>query len=254
MNNGNILVWFFDLDNCLIDQYQYNMGAFRLIAELLHKELGIDFNKALTEIEGVYRKNTMEGKTNLDEIVNNFGIKFPIVTETGKQFKNVKHLVNYLVTEGYHGYVPEHLEPYEGALEVLKTLQDNTHYIQGEKGRTKLACITDGNALTQQRKVMAAGFENMFDLILYTEQMDSSKRKSAAPFVFVADCFGIPKTLYPYIVVVGDNPRTDFKYPNKLGMKTVRVLTGEHSNKEAKGIYAPDYTVKNLRDILEIRF
>ncbi len=254
MKGENILAWFFDLDNCLIDQGQYNKGAFRLISDILNKELGIDANLTFKRIEETYKKNSMEGKKNLNEVVDYFGIKFPIITETGKQFKSLKKLVNYLVTEGFHGYIPEHLEPYEGVFDVLKTLKNTKYDIQGEKGRVKVACITDGNALTQQRKVIAAELENMFDLIQYTEQMGNSKRKSAAPFIFAADCFGIPKMHYPYIVAVGDNPLTDFKYPNKLGMKTVRVLTGEHSEKGADGVYAPDYTINGLSDISEIKF
>jgi putative hydrolase of the HAD superfamily len=51
---------------------------------------------------------------------------------------------------------------------------------------------------------------------------------------------------------VGDNPEKDFVNLNKVGVITIRVKTGEHSNKVAKDGYEARYIINALSELSEI--
>ena len=51
------------------------------------------------------------------------------------------------------------------------------------------------------------------------------------------------------MVYIGDNPAKDFVNLNKLGMPTVRVLTGVHKNALAKPGFDAKFTIQNLNEL-----
>ena len=53
-------------------------------------------------------------------------------------------------------------------------------------------------------------------------------------------------------VFIGDNPYTDFLIPNKVGILTIRVLTGLYRNipnNIVKKEYRPNITLRNLKSL-----
>ena len=51
------------------------------------------------------------------------------------------------------------------------------------------------------------------------------------------------------MVYIGDNPAKDIIKLNKLGMPTVRVLTGVHKNAPAKPGFDAKFTIQNLNEL-----
>ena len=51
------------------------------------------------------------------------------------------------------------------------------------------------------------------------------------------------------MVYVGDNPAKDFINLNKLGMPTVRVLTGVHASAAAQPGFDAKYTISKLTEL-----
>lgn len=54
------------------------------------------------------------------------------------------------------------------------------------------------------------------------------------------------------MVYIGDNPNKDFINCNKVGIKTVRIKTGEFRNLTKKYPYDAKYKINNLGDVKKI--
>lgn len=228
---------FFDLDNTLYDLNQYNSDAFNIISKLLYVETGVDQNKAFEKLKEI-KKNSMSNGRNLNELVSDLGIEIP------NGFESEDDYVAHLVADG-HGFNPESLMPYHGAIGALKKLK--------EKG-LKLGVITDGRAITQKRKVEALKITCLFDTIVYSAELENghiNKSNSKLPYLTALSNAGIAEG--QNAMMVGDNPLTDFHFANKLGMITVRVMTEEYSTLiPVLNRQNPHYTIDNLMDLMKI--
>lgn len=89
-----------------------------------------------------------------------------------------------------------------------------------------LYLVTDGNKIVQQKKVQALGISHYFKRIFITHRFGI---KHAKPSTY---CFELIRKAeqceWKDMVYIGDNPVKDFVNLNKLGIHTVRVLTGVH--------------------------
>ncbi len=226
----------FDLDDTLYDQTQYNLGAFELISRLVHSEAGIDQERVFEKLREIYKRNTMSGKRNLNELVSELGIEIPA------EFRSEGEYAMHLARDGYHGFKPTTLTLYDGAMATLKELK---------RRGLKLGIITDGNVSTQKRKIEALGIAWLFDAIIYSADSTVSKGTSKLPYLAALNSTGIDHG--ENAMMVGDNPLADFHFANSLGMTTVRVATGEYSAiMPATQAQQPHYTVTDLSGILQI--
>jgi len=110
----------------------------------------------------------------------------------------------------------------------------------------KLGLITDGFSITQRNKIKALNIENLFDLIIISEEFGSEKPNKKNYEVF----HQFKTDDYYYI---GDNVKKDFVIPNELGWKTICILDDGNNihkqdfNKEV--LYLPQIRLSNLLDI-----
>ena len=60
------------------------------------------------------------------------------------------------------------------------------------------------------------------------------------------------KVKWSQIVYIGDNPKKDFVNCNKVGIVTIRVLSGEYKNLKISKKFDAKYKVKNILFIKKI--
>lgn len=112
----------------------------------------------------------------------------------------------------------------------------------------KLGLITDGFSVTQRNKIKALDIENLFDLIVISEEFGTEKPNLKNYEIFHQ--FNTEEYYY-----IGDNVSKDFVSPNQLGWKTIGVLDDGNNihnqdfNKDAK--YLP---LRKVKSILELKF
>ena len=105
--------------------------------------------------------------------------------------------------------------------------------------------MTDGYSVTQRNKIKALDIENIFDLIVISEEFGFEKPNPKNFEVF--DKFNTIEKYY-----IGDNTSKDFIAPNTLGWTTICLLDNgknihmQDFNKEL--IYLPKIKINNLFD------
>ncbi len=83
-----------------------------------------------------------------------------------------------------------------------------------------LAIVTDGKSCVQWRKLQALGLDTTMDMVLCTDDIDSSK-PSVDPFLAVCGRLRIPASSCVYL---GDDAYKDFIGPHALGMTSIQVV------------------------------
>ncbi|MFC7134050.1 MULTISPECIES: HAD family hydrolase [Salinibaculum] len=120
------------------------------------------------------------------------------------------------MVRAYHD-VDVGLSPYRDTTAVLELLRD----------RHALGLLADGRNV--DRKLRMLGLAEYFETVVATARLDAAKT-DRDPFERLLSGLSVPPdgTIY-----VGDDPRTDFEVPNRLGMGTVRVRRGRFSHLDA---------------------
>lgn len=112
-----------------------------------------------------------------------------------------------------------------------------------------LGLITDGYSITQRNKLKALGIEQLFDLLIISEEFGSSKPNLANFEVF----HQFASDQYYYI---GDNPAKDFIAPNTLGWTTICLVDGGKNihpqNFSKDSLYLPHKKIEQLSDLVSL--
>lgn len=204
----------FDLDDTLVKEIDYLKSAFAAIAA--HVDQG---NPTLfDEMFGWYQAK--------EDVFGNLENRFqkPLKDEL-KQF--------------YRTHIPN-FNPLSENRNLLIDLKNDGHY---------LGLVTDGFSVTQRNKIRALDIENLFDLIVVSEEFGSEKPDERNFAVFSR--FNTGRYFY-----ISDNVKKDFIAPNKLGWTTVCLLdNGENIhtqdfNKEL--IYLPTEKIHDLSELKSI--
>src|SRR3954471_1731409 len=117
--------------------------------------------------------------------------------------------------EAFRSYAPEQLEPYPGVREGLAKLAR----------RVPLGIVTDGDPLVQHAKLRALGFDAM--VVVFSDELGREHRKpDPAPFEQALATLGATAR---ETVFVGDRPEKDIAGAISVGMRAVRVRTGEYA-------------------------
>lgn len=107
-----------------------------------------------------------------------------------------------------------------------------------------LYLVTDGHKCVQLHKVQALGIEPLFAKVFITHRYGV---RHAKPSIH---CFELIRTRehcnWSDMVYVGDNPAKDFVNLTPLGVRTVRVRTGEHRMVVAKPGHDALHVIDNL--------
>ncbi|MFD4422568.1 HAD family hydrolase [Agromyces sp. NPDC058484] len=111
-----------------------------------------------------------------------------------------------------------------------------------------LGLVTDGRSATQRNKLRALGIEHLFDRIVISEELGSSKPATQNFRLFTADWAG--QCFY-----IGDNPAKDFLAPNALGWTTIMVSdTGRNIHSQEIAVphsHRPSVIVASLYDVID---
>lgn len=110
---------------------------------------------------------------------------------------------------------------YPGVRDALKSLRF-TH---------ELAVLAEGNVGCQRAKLSALDCTLMFRHICYTDEIDGRKSRLPDDRALLSllkrmDCE--PRQ----VMFIGSHPRRHFSTPDRLGLLTVRSMTGEHGSKD----------------------
>lgn len=209
------MIYIFDLDDTLYEERQYVLSGFEAVAEYTAMRWGLDPQESYRKLIQLLAKN---GRGRLfDDLLAMHQL-------------NTKKNVSACITT-YRQHKPNISMP-------------SAHRQLLEQLPKPLYLVTDGNKMVQQNKVTALGIEHYFKRVLITHRFGI---KHAKPSTY---CFELIKKAegceWQDMLYIGDNPAKDFVNIKKLGMHTVRVLTGEHKDKNYGSAFDARTVIKSL--------
>jgi putative hydrolase of the HAD superfamily len=213
----------FDLDNTLYDTQQYFIGAFESISKYVSSEYDLPEQKIYKTLGKLWQKKTSMYPYLFNDLLKLLQIK-----------QDNPEVIDALVRlfNGYAG----NIELYPDVLPTLQELRGRLY---------KLGIITDGTVERQKRKIELLKLEPLFDVIIYTKEIES--KASPTPFLAALARLNVKA---PDAYYIADNPLIDFKGAKKVGIKTIRILRGEYT-KIPRNEYI-DFEVEKLEELLEI--
>jgi len=213
----------FDLDNTLYDTQQYFIGAFESISKYVSSEYALPEQKIYKTLGKLWQKKTSMYPYLFNDLLKLLQIK-----------QDNPEVIDALVRlfNGYAG----NIELYPDVLPTLQELRGRLY---------KLGIITDGTVERQKRKIELLKLEPLFDVIIYTKEIES--KASPTPFLAALARLNVKA---PDAYYIADNPLIDFKGAKEVGIKTIRILRGEYT-KIPRNEYI-DFEVEKLEELLEI--
>jgi putative hydrolase of the HAD superfamily len=138
----------------------------------------------------------------------------------------------------YRHHSPD-INPWESAVRVLDRLSDHSTYL-----------VTDGHKIVQANKLAALGISSRFRHAYITHRYGIANAKPST------HCFALIRSrercAWEDLVYVGDNPAKDFVNLNKLGVHTVRVLTGQHRGTVAAPGFDAQHHINSLDELPDL--
>jgi putative hydrolase of the HAD superfamily len=210
----------FDIDDTLYLERDYVQSGFEAVGHWVRRWIGVeDFaDRCWSRFLSGQRGSIFDG----------------VLRESGK--RPTAELISALV-EVYRTHTPTialAADAYEALGSISRT--------------TSIAVVSDGPAISQNRKVKALGLDSFASSIILTEVLGTEFRKPhPRAFELVSQC--LPASVYLYIA---DNPLKDFAAPKQLGWITVRVRRpgGLHYAVENAEI-TPDYEMGDCSGLPE---
>lgn len=118
--------------------------------------------------------------------------------------------------------------------------------LNGFKGLS-LYLVTDGHKVVQSKKIEALGVSGFFRKCYLTNRYGRHHSKPSLR------CFELiikrEKSDWVDLVYVADNPAKDFVSLNRVGAKTIRVLTGQHAQDDALPGYEAQFRISSLSEL-----
>lgn len=139
-----------------------------------------------------------------------------------------------LLVDRFRSFAPESLPLIDNVEDALTAL----HAV------VPLGLITDGDVTIQRAKIAALGIAHHFDAIVISDEIGREFRKPhPAPFRAALEALGVPAS---HVVYVGDRPEKDVAGAASVGMRAIRVRTGEYAARESQTLPWHD-----VADVLE---
>ena len=194
-----------DLDDTLFPQSSWLEGAWDAVATA-GSTLGLE-RGALREQLAAVAATGSDGGRIIDRALLALGcseVELPAVTPG--------------LLAAFRAHAPAILPTYPGVVEALASV----------RARVPVACITDGDPHIQRSKLRALGLADAFDAVIFSDELGREFRKPhPAPFLRALELLGVE----PGVAVhVGDRPGKDVVGPHVIGMRAVRVRTGEYAD------------------------
>ncbi len=214
----------FDLDDTLYDQRQWLDGAWRAVAARA-ADWGIDPIGLERALRAVAEVGSDRG-----------GIIDQALALVGARDVPAGPLV-----AAFRAYRPARLEPYPGVDRALTRLS----------ARVPLGLVTDGEPDGQRSKLAALGLVDYFATAIFSDEHGRAHRKpDPLPFRLAVAELGVRASR---AVFVGDRPEKDVAGPARLGMRAIRVRTGEwRAEPDDPRAMATVDTVEQAVDLVEL--
>jgi putative hydrolase of the HAD superfamily len=207
----------FDLDDTLYEHRQYVTAGFEAAAAEVESRTGMDI---FDDLMSAYFEDEEYHQT-LDVVLKSHGLSTEMIDE--------------LVAE-YHSNV--------GSLSLYSEVPSMLEDLRGEYG---LGLITDGQ--NAAAKLDALDLSEQFEFVLPTAHRDFSKQ-DPVPFRRLLEYFETEPDRAAY---VGNDPRVDFREPNRLGMHTVRLQRGTLASMQPPDPdSAPDQVIEKLDTLADM--
>jgi len=211
----------FDLDDTLYPEIEFVKSGLRFVASYLSSQCHLDREDLFTKMLEILHRDG-RGKI-FDILLRDLGFL---------QEEKLKLLV-YL----YRSHCPA-IQPYEDTLPALEHLK---------KSGLLLGVITDGMASVQRSKVNALELKDLFDVVIYTDEIGREYWKpSVVPYQVALTLLGVEPSEAVY---VGNDLSKDFLGANTLGMLTIQVKRSIEeicTKPENVELNAPRFVVNSL--------
>jgi HAD superfamily hydrolase (TIGR01509 family) len=211
-----------DLDDTLFPQADFLAAAWSHLGEVAQSH-----GLAGAEVEAALVASAAEG-SDRGTVVDRALLAVGVAPE------RLRLLVPPLV-EAFTAFRPARLDCYPGVVEALRSV----------RSRVPLACITDGNPTVQQAKIGALGLTGAFDAVVVSDALGGRQLRKPHPAPFHAALarlgVGAAGTVH-----VGDRPEKDVEGTRRVGMRCVRVRTGEYAGTEPVPGHEPWLTVTDF--------
>lgn len=191
-----------DLDDTLFPQEQWLAGAWTDVAHRA-TELGLDGTALHAALVRIAAHGSDKGGI----------IDAALLAIGASRAGCVAPLVS-----AFAAHAPRHLTSYPGALESLERL----HAV------APVVLVTDGNPRIQRAKITALGVAHLVDHLVISDELGGRalRKPHAAPFVRALSLLGLSADR---VVHVGDRPGKDVAGARGVGMRCIRVRTGEYA-------------------------
>lgn len=215
----------FDLDDTLYLERDYVRSGYRAVGRVLRERRGCD-----TAFEDWLWDRFVRGESDraFDALSDYFGL--------GLDRSDIAELVDV-----YRTHLPK-IQPIPDVVELLMDLRKVA----------KLGLLSDGYLPAQELKFNALGLEELFDAVVFTENLGRQCWKpSTAGFQRVCQILDVP---HEWCTYVADNPHKDFLGPNRLGWRSVHLLfDGQiHAHHEPPTGGAPADVVGSVDELREL--
>ena len=208
----------FDLDDTLYPERSYVESGFRAVAAWLADRFGWDANESMRVM-----LNTLEQEGR--------GAVFDRLIASRRTMS--VRLVNECVRVYRHNLPSISLA--QNVEEILSSFPEPIYL------------VTYGHKIVQQLKVRALQIEHQFKKVFITHRYGIQHAKPSI------HCFEIIRRMehceWSDMAYIGDNPAKDFVNLTPLGVRTIRVLTGEHQNVKAKPGFEATYVITSLGEL-----
>lgn len=212
----------FDLDEVLYDEQQYFYAAFDKIADFLSTRSNFTRKQIRDTLTVDFEKKSSMCPHLFNDLLSEFNLDPALLKDVLVLFSTVK----------------PNLSLYPRVEKLLQSLKDQN---------IKLGLLTNGNVETQRNKVSLLKIEKYFDAILYARTLGVCYEKPN-PKAFSAVLSAL-HTKPEEAIYIGDNPHTDFLGAKKLGIKTIRLQTGEFKDVHLGLEFEADFVAVSIEEI-----
>lgn len=189
----------FDLDDTLYPQAEYLGSAWSAVADR-GADLGLPRDRLLAALTTVAARGSARGG---------------IIDDAVALVDGDAELVPELVA-AFRAFRPARLTPYPGVREALCEL----------RARVPIAVVTDGAVAGQRAKLAALGLDDAFDVTVFSDSWGRAFRKPhPRPFHAALAQLGVEVA---DAVMIGDRPDKDVAGAAAIGLRAIRVRTGEY--------------------------
>jgi putative hydrolase of the HAD superfamily len=190
-----------DLDDTCFDQREFLAGAFAAVARRAG-EMGVAEVRLRDALAAIAAAGSDRGRI-IDQALEIVGVRVPVGP----------------LVDVFRSYRPDRLDPYPGVSESLGQLRRSA----------PVGLVTNGDPGGQRAKLAALGLDDAFDVVVFSDELGRSFRKPhPAPFRQALRLLGADPARSFFI---GDHPDRDIAGAQHVGMRAIRVRTGEYADR-----------------------